>query len=106
MRYITSAELIEELTAAAGDKTLPKQVRRFTRCELLIIDELGFDKLERAEYPDASSLLYRSSTRRNQKASTALVTNIQFDDWTITSAIRPWPWRCWTASCIERSFTT
>jgi DNA replication protein DnaC len=82
VRYITSAELIEELTAAAGDKTLPKQVRRFTRCELLIIDELGFDKLERTEYPDASSLLYKVIDARNQKASTALVTNIQFDDWT------------------------
>ena len=82
VRYITSAELIEELTAAAGDKTLPKQVRRFTRYELLIIDELGFDKLERREYPDASSLLYKIVDARNQKASTALVTNIKFDDWT------------------------
>lgn len=82
VRYITSAELIEELTAAAGDKTLPKQVRRFTRYELLIIDELGFDKLERREYPDASSLLYKVVDARNQKASTALVTNIQFEDWT------------------------
>jgi DNA replication protein DnaC len=82
VRYITSAELIEELTAAAGDKTLPRQVRRFARYELLIIDELGFDKLERREYPDASSLLYKVVDARNQKASTALVTNIKFEDWT------------------------
>ncbi len=82
VRYITSAELIEELTAAAGDKTLPKQVRRFTRCDLLIIDELGFDKWERTEHPDASSLLYKVIHARHQKASTALVTNIPFEDWT------------------------
>jgi DNA replication protein DnaC len=81
VRYITSAELIEDLMAAAGDKTLPKRVKYFTRCELLIIDELGFDKLERAEYPDASSLLYKVIDARSQKASTALITNIEFSDW-------------------------
>ena len=81
VRYITSAELIEDLMAAAGDKTLPKRVRYFTRCELLIIDELGFDKLERTEYPDASSLLYKVIDARSQQASTALVTNIKFEDW-------------------------
>lgn len=81
VRYITSAELLEELTAASGDKTLPQRVREYSRCELLIIDELGFDKLERSEYPEAPSLLYKVVDARSQRASTALVTNIEFEDW-------------------------
>jgi DNA replication protein DnaC len=81
VRYVTSAKLLEELTAASGDKTLPKRVRYYTRFELLIIDELGFDKLERTEYPDSPSLLYKVIDARSRKASTALVTNIEFDGW-------------------------
>jgi len=82
VRYITSAALLEELTAASGEKTLPTRVRYYSRFELLIIDEFGFDKLERREYPEASSLLYKIIDARYRKGSTALVTNIDFKDWT------------------------
>ncbi len=46
-----------------------------------IIDELGFDKLEREEYPQAPSLLYKVMDSRTRKRSTALVTNIDFEAW-------------------------
>jgi DNA replication protein DnaC len=82
VRYITSADLLEDLTAASGDKTLPARVRYYSRFELLIIDEFGFDKLERREYPEAPSLLFKIIDRRNGRGSTALVTNIKFGDWT------------------------
>jgi DNA replication protein DnaC len=82
VRYVTSAELLEELTAASGDKTLPGRVRHYSRFDLLIIDEFGFDKLERREYPESSSLLYKVIDSRSRKGSTALVTNIDFKDWT------------------------
>jgi len=82
VRYITSAELLEELTAASGDKTLPTRVRYYSRFDLLIIDEFGFDKLERREYPESSSLLYKVIDSRSRQGSTALVTNIDFKDWT------------------------
>ena len=81
VRYVTSAELLEELTAASGDKTLPGKVRQYRRFDLLIIDELGFDKLERREYPESSSLLYKVIDSRSRRGSTALVTNIDFKDW-------------------------
>ena len=82
IRYVTSAALLEELTAASGDKTLPSKVRYYLRFDLLIIDELGFDKLERREYPESSSLLYKVIDSRSRRGSTALVTNIDFKDWT------------------------
>lgn len=81
VRYVTSAKLLEELTAASGDKTLSARVRHYSRFDLLIIDELGFDKLERREYPESSSLLYKVIDARGRKGSTALVTNIDFKDW-------------------------
>ena len=82
VRYVTSAELLEELTAASGDKTLPRKVRYYWRFDLLIIDEFGFEKLERREYPESSSLLYKIIDSRSRRGSTALVTNIEFKDWT------------------------
>ena len=50
--------------------------------DLLIIDEFGFDKLERKEFPDALSLLYKVIDGRNCKSSTAIITNVNLDDWT------------------------
>ncbi len=82
VRYVTSAGLLEELTAASGDKTLPSKIRYYRRFDLLIIDEFGFDKLERREYPEAPSLLYKVIDSRSRRGSTALVTNIDFKDWT------------------------
>lgn len=82
VRYVTSAKLLEELTAASGDRTLSDRVRYYGRFELLIIDEFGFDKLERREYPESSSLLYKVVDHRNGRGSTALITNIDFSDWT------------------------
>ena len=82
VRYTTSAQLLEELTAASGDKTLPSRVRYYSRFDLLIIDEFGFDKLERLEYPESPSLLYKVIDSRSRRGSTAMVTNIDFDGWT------------------------
>jgi DNA replication protein DnaC len=82
VRYVTSAGLLEDLSSAAGTKTLSTRVRYYGRFDLLIIDELGFEKLELREYPEAPSLLYKVIDHRNRRTSTALVTNIDFQDWT------------------------
>jgi DNA replication protein DnaC len=81
VRYITSAELLADLSARLADRTLRERVRYYARFELLIIDEFGFDRIERSETPQAASLLYKIMDARSQKASTALVTNIDFDAW-------------------------
>ena len=79
--YRTSAELLSDLTASLADKTLPARLRRYANPDLLIIDEFGFDRIERNECPQAAHLLYKIIASRNQKRSTALVTNVDFDKW-------------------------
>jgi DNA replication protein DnaC len=79
--YITSAELIEDLTAALADQTIHQRVRFYARYDLLIIDEFGFDKIERSLSPHAPSLWYKVIDARSNRASTALVTNIDFEEW-------------------------
>ena len=43
--------------------------------------EFGFDRIERVECPEAAHLLYKIIAARNQKRSTAVVTNVDFDKW-------------------------
>jgi len=81
VRYTTSAGLIMKLTAALADQTLPKKVRYYASFDLLIVDEFGFDQLERREARDAASLLFKVIDARSPKRSTALITNVAFDAW-------------------------
>lgn len=82
VRYETSATLLEKLTQAAGAKALPATLRYYRSFDLLVIDEFGFDKLERREYPESPSLLYKVVDSRNGRGSTAFLTNVDFSDWT------------------------
>ena len=79
--YRTSAQLLADLTASLADKTLPVRLRYYANPDWLIIDEFGFDKIERVECPEAAHLLYKIIASRNQKRSTAVVTNVDFDKW-------------------------
>ena len=80
VRYITSAELLQDLTACLADHTLPERLRYYSNFDLLAIDEFGFDRIERSESSQAASLLYKVVDGRT-KRSTAMVTNISFEAW-------------------------
>src|SRR5205807_5028902 len=79
--YRTSAQLLADLTASLADKTLPARLRRYASPDWLIIDEFGFDRIECVECPQAAHLLYKIIAARNQKRSTAVVTNVDFEKW-------------------------
>jgi DNA replication protein DnaC len=81
VRYVTSGELLHDLTAALADQTIHDRVRFYAKFRLLIIDEFGFDRTERAVCPQAASLWYKIIDARSQRSSTALVTNIDFESW-------------------------
>ena len=49
--------------------------------DVLIVDEFGFDRIEREECPQAAHLLYKIIASRHQIRSTILVTNVDFDAW-------------------------
>ena len=81
VRYTTSADVLADLTAALADQTLPRRLREYAHFDLLILDEFGFDRIERSETSQAASLLYKLIDARSPKRSTALVTNIDFEAW-------------------------
>jgi DNA replication protein DnaC len=81
VRYTTSAALLTDLTARLADQTLPERVRYYARFDLLVIDEFGFEKIERSSSPQAANLLYKIMDARTRQRSTALVTNVDFEVW-------------------------
>lgn len=81
VRYTTSADLLQDLTASLADQTLPKRIRYYANFDFLIIDEFGFDHIERQQSPQAANLYFKIIDARNRRRSTALVTNIDFKTW-------------------------
>jgi DNA replication protein DnaC len=80
VRYETSASVLQALTAALADPSLPRRLRDYAKFDLVILDEFGFDRVERWESPQAASLLYKLINVRSGR-STAWVTNIDFEAW-------------------------
>jgi DNA replication protein DnaC len=81
VRYSTSAGLLQDLTAALADQTLTTRLRYWTNYDVLIIDEFGFDRLERQVCAEAPQLLYKVIDGRYGQRSTVLVTNVDFEAW-------------------------
>ena len=81
VRYATSARLLQEFTAAMADGSYARMLAFYARLDLLLIDEFGFDRLEREAQAQASTVYYRLLDARTGRRSTALATNIDFKAW-------------------------
>jgi DNA replication protein DnaC len=77
VRYITAAQLVNELVEAADERRLSRIVARYGRLELLCLDELGYVKLDTR----GSELLFQILTEREEKASVAVASNLPFSEW-------------------------
>jgi DNA replication protein DnaC len=81
VRYATSAKLLQESTAALADGSFGQLLDGYARWDLLLIDEFGFDRWERAAQAQASTFYYRLLDARTGRRSTMLATNIEFKAW-------------------------
>jgi DNA replication protein DnaC len=81
VRYATSAKLLQEFTAAMADGSYGRLLAAYARLDLLLIDEFGFDRLEREAQAQASTVYYRLLDARTGRRSTAVVTNVDFKAW-------------------------
>ena len=78
VRFTTLAALANELQEADSRRELGRVVGRYTRVELLVLDELGYLAL-----PDgAAELVFQVISERNERASLICTTNLPFGDWT------------------------
>jgi DNA replication protein DnaC len=80
VRYLTAAQLVNELVEAADDRQLSRTVARYGRIELLQLDELGYLQLDTR----GAELLFQVLTEREERASVAVASNAPFSEWTAT----------------------
>jgi hypothetical protein len=73
--------LITDLKKSLADDTLAVRLRYWKNFDLLIIDEFGFERLERQSCVEAPQLLYKVIEGRCSQRSTVLVTNVGFEAW-------------------------
>jgi DNA replication protein DnaC len=77
VRYVTAAQLVNELVEAADERRLSRIVARYGRLDLLCLDELGYVALDAR----GAELLFQILTEREEKASVALASNLPFSEW-------------------------
>jgi DNA replication protein DnaC len=77
VRYVTAAQLVNELAEAADERRLSRIVARYGRVELLCLDELGYVRLDAR----GSELLFQILTEREERASVAVASNLPFSEW-------------------------
>ena len=71
--------MLKDLMAGLADDTLDKKLNTYIRPEILLIDEVGFDRLEQETSRNAS-LFFKVIDGRYNKSSTILTSNIDFKD--------------------------
>ncbi len=76
-RYTTAAYMLKDLMSGLVDGSLDEKLKAYTSPQVLLIDEVGFDRLEQESARNAS-LFFKVIDARYCKASTLMTTNIDF----------------------------
>ena len=77
VRYVTAAQLVNELVEPADERRLSRIVARYGRLDLLCLDELGYVQLDSR----GAELLFQIMTEREEKSSVAVASNLPFSEW-------------------------
>ena len=77
VRYVTAAQLVNELVEAADDRRLSKIVTRYGNMDLLCLDEVGYIQLDTR----GAELLFQILTEREERHSIAVASNLPFSEW-------------------------
>ncbi len=77
VRFTTAAALVNQLVEAQRDHSLSRMLARWSRVELIVIDELGYVPLAEV----AAELLFQIVAERAEKAAVIVTTNLPFSEW-------------------------
>lgn len=77
VRFTTLAAALADLLRRESIPAIERRLRRYTGCELLIIDELGYVPCD----SDAADLLFRIVSKRHESRSVVITTNLGYKQW-------------------------
>jgi DNA replication protein DnaC len=78
VRFTTGHNLVNDLIEARSEKAVSRLIGKYTRLELLILDELGYVPFSR----EGAELLFQVLAERHERGSVIITTNLGFADWT------------------------
>jgi DNA replication protein DnaC len=78
VRFTTAAEMVNELTEAKNNSELNRVTRRWTRYELIVIDEMAYVAMPET----AAEMLFQIIAGRAERAAVIVTTNLPFSEWT------------------------
>jgi DNA replication protein DnaC len=80
--YTTSADLLARLNAGLAEGTLMRSaIKPYLRAELLVIDEVGLEQVERKEAHRSGLMQKVLLPRYNEQRSTIITSNIPWEAW-------------------------
>ncbi len=75
--FVSAAEMLLDLGSQPTATSLDRRLRRYTRPTVLAVDEVGYISYDNR----AADLLFQVVSRRYEKKSTIVTTNLAFSDW-------------------------
>lgn len=75
--FITLNDMLEDLYMSRADNSFTQRLKKYTQCDLLIIDELGLKKLNQTSVDD----FYEVIAKRYEQRSTIITSNKTFEEW-------------------------
>lgn len=75
--FINFNKLLELLLRSKGDHTESQIIRKFQKYPILLIDEWGYDQVEK----EVAGLLFAVLKGRHRRATTLLTTQLGFEEW-------------------------
>jgi len=76
-RFYTAQALLDELYASLADRSTARLLKRLSRMQPLLIDEIGYLSLK----PEQVNAFFRLMDERYNRVSTILTTNLDLPDW-------------------------
>jgi len=78
VRFMMASQLVNLLVEAKDSRVLSSITQRFARYKVLILDELGYLPLSKAD----SELLFQVISQRQERLPIIITTNLPFSEWT------------------------
>lgn len=79
--YTTSADMLARLTTGLADDSLARTLRPYIRAELLVLDEVGLEQVERSDARRSGLMQKVLLPRYNHERSTVITSNIPWESW-------------------------
>jgi len=79
--YTTSADMLARLNASLADDSLVHAIKPYVRAELLVIDEVGLEQVERKEASRSGLMQKVLLPRYNEHRSSIITSNVPWEAW-------------------------